>query len=169
MSKVNLKNYEELVVSDEIADFVTKELESKRTAEFPLYHYPLAISHTDGMWSGTLNDIASVSSSSKKVNRIKWFENVNDIDSFHNLYGYGAYKSEYIKGYGSLDVKTKFLIKIGKAQLVDKSLGKQLVMIQWKDKHKEQSWSDLWEIYEKNLDAFGDLLEPNKRICKIME
>ena len=170
MAKITLKNYEELIISDEVAEYVTKDLDEKRTkAEFPLNHYPLAITHAEGLWSGTLNDIGSISSSSKRTTRTKWFESTEDISRFHNTHGYGQFQNKYEQGYGLVDVKNQLSVKIGKTKLEVIHNQKKLVMLQWKDKSKEKAWSDLWEVYEKNLDSFNELVEPNKRICKITE
>ena len=67
MSKIILKNYDELIVADEVIDMVNTELEAARSKEFPLNHYPIAINHADGMWCGSLSDISSISSSNKSI------------------------------------------------------------------------------------------------------
>ena len=169
MSKITLSNFDELIVSDDVATFVQNELDQKRSkAEFPLNFYPLAVSHVDGMWSGTLKEITSISSSNKKSTKLKWFSSTKAIEDFHNQYGHGKFKTKYESGYGIIDVRTQFLLKIGKAKFTIHT-PPNIIMIEWKDHKAEQGWENLWELYELNLDIFGELLPEQKRICKITE
>lgn len=170
MAKIILKNYEELILPDEKAVEIREQIEARRkeieTTGLGLNMFPLVVETISGIWSGTMADVSQISDSSKTNKRIGFFSSVDGVKEFHKKYGYGGNKSEYIQGYGSMDVKTKFLIKINKAKLVDSFGKKSLVVIEWKDKEKAKRWSDLWEIYELNLDAFDDLVSDDKIVCR---
>lgn len=169
MAKIILKNYEELILPDDKAVEIRSSIEARRReieeTGLSLNMFPLTIDTTNGIWSGSMGDIAQISDSSKVTQRVGFFNSTQSIRDFHQKHGYGGNSSQYIPGYGSMDVKTKYLINIGKAKLVGDT-NKSLVIIEWKDKNKSKKWSDLWEIYELNLDAFGDLLPEDKLICQ---
>ena len=111
-------------------------------------------------------DIAQISDSSKVSQRIGFFRDTDSIKEFHKKHGYGGNQSYYEPGYGAVDVKTKYLIDIGKAKIVKDGGKKRLVIIRWEDREKSKKWSDLWEIYELNLDPFNDLVSDDKLICR---
>lgn len=166
MAKITLKNYQELLLPDDRAVAIRESIEERRkeieTSGMSLSMFPLTVETVDGVWSGSMADVLQISDSSKLTMRIGKFSSVDGVKAFHQKHGYGTNPSEYIKGYGVVDTKTKYLIAIGRAKIVDSSNRKSLVMIDWADKDTLRKWSDLWEIYESNLDAFGDLLPDDK-------
>lgn len=170
MAKIILKNYEELILPDDKAVEIRAMIDARRKeiepTGFSLNMFPLVVDTTNGVWSGSMGDVAQISDSSKISQRVGFFQSIDGIKQFHQKYGYGGNTSEYVRGYGSVDVKTRYLISIGKAKLIDNYNSKSLVMIEWKDKEKSKKWSDLWDIYELNLDAFNDLLPDDKLVCR---
>lgn len=166
MAKIILKNYQELLLPDERAVATRESIEERRkeaeASGMSLNMFPLTIEHVEGVWSGSMADVLQISDSSKVTIRVGKFSSLEGLKSFHEKHGYTNNPNEYVKGYGIVDTKTKYLIDIGRAKLVDNQGRKSLVMIEWKDKNTLKKWSDLWEIYESNLDAFGDLLPDDK-------
>lgn len=157
MAKVSLKSYEELVVSEQTAQNILVLLEEKKNEEnsggLPLSAWPLTIDHDGGMWFGNLSNISQIHLSNQQKTRKYDFKNREDVERFHNDFGYGAFTEEVVPGYGLLDVKTKFLIKTNQAELRDS----RLVLLKV-DKDVAEKWSDLWFSYEQKLDPFFELI-----------
>lgn len=155
MAKICLKNYEELLVSEERAKQVQELLAEKKSLGMTLNMFPITLETTDKtLWCGSLADIGPITLNSTTVAKVpKYkFQSTEDLKRFHTDYGYGGLQSEFKPGYGLVDVQTQFLIKTKQAEIINS----QLVMTKLPDDVKEK-WSDLWGIYTKQLDEFNEL------------
>lgn len=155
MAKVSLKNYDELIVNDAEAGRVRVDKEKDGDS-----YMPYTITHEDGLWVGTLRDVASISLTEKR--RPKHFLKPEDIQRFHTTHGYGKYKPEYIQGYGLLDVATQYMMGTKQAKLVDTNGHKRLVMLQSNEATKK--WAELWQDYLTKLDPFNELRQQDNSI-----
>lgn len=146
MAKITLKNFDELIVTEDEAVRV-KELK-----DGPESLIPIIITHSDGVWSGSAKDISSFSLEKKQNTFFLTEENKH---RFHTQHGYGKYTPYYEPGYGMLSVETQFLIGAKLAELyTDEYNRKHLRMLQ-SEHHRK--YAELWEDYLTKLDAFNDL------------
>lgn len=157
MAKITLKSYEELIVPEERARAVFDLLEEKKNQDnsggLPLSAWPITIDHEDGMWIGNLSNIGQISLSNNYKILRHTFKSRDDLERFHNEYGYGAFESYHQPGYGLVDVKTQFLIKIKQFELREN----KLVALRL-SKEMQEKWMDLWSVYETKLDSFNELI-----------
>lgn len=157
MAKVTLKSYEELIVPEETARAIFELLEEKKKEEnaggLPISAWPVTITHEDGMWIGSLANIGQVSLTDKVVVHKHTFKSKEDLERFHKEYGYGAFEPYYQPGYGLVDVKTQFLIKIKQFEVRDNRVTALKL-----PKEAQEKWMDLWSIYETKLDPFNELI-----------
>ena len=147
MAKALLKNYDELLISEEEAKRITED--KLKPDDLSL---PYTIHHQDGMWIGTLKDIATVSL--QEVVRQKYFLTEDNKMRFHNTHGYGKYQDKYEPSYGLLDVQTQYLIGAGVAKLTEYQGRKSLVTLNSPEYDK---YSDYWKDYLTKLDPFNEL------------
>lgn len=159
MSKINLRNYDELIVTEKEAARVLSDKE-KIKDEFHL-SLPYNITHEDGVWIGTLKEVTSISSSEKR--KPTHYLKREDVERFHNTHGYGRYKSEYIKGYGVLDVQTQYLIGTKQAKLEEDTYGRTVLKL-LKQNDATIKWAELWQDYLTKLDPFNELRQPDNSI-----
>lgn len=147
MSKVLLKNYDELEVTDQ---------EAKRVHDDKLkpddLNLPYTITHKHGVWIGTLRDIGTVNV--EESYKPKFFLTEENKLKFHNLHGYGKYKDTYEPGYGLLDVETQYLIGAGVAKLKTDQYGRKSLIT--KQSPEYDKYSDYWRDYITKLDAFNE-------------
>jgi len=156
MAKILLKNYDELLVSDDAAHTIAKDKEL--ILDQIEISKPYIIHHNDGMWIGTLKDIATVSKNEKSLP--KFFLTDDNQQRFHVTHGYGKYQGKYESSYGYLDVETQYLIGANVARLgVDTYGRKQLLVVRSPEYEK---YSDYWKDYLNRLDEFNELKQPWK-------
>lgn len=155
MAKILLKNFEELLVSEERAHQIQELLVEKKSAGMSLNMFPITLETNDKqLWCGSLADIGPITLNATTVSKVpKYkFQSTEDLKRFHTDYGYGGLQSEFKPGYGLVDVQTQFLIKTKQAEIINN----QLVMTNLPDDVKEK-WSDLFGIYKSQLDDFNEL------------
>ena len=151
MAKISLKNYDELIVTEKEATRVRLDKEKDQES-----YLPYSITHNDGLWIGTIRDVGPISLS--EIKRPTNYLKPDDIHRFHVTHGYGKYKTEYIKGYGILDVPTQYMIGTKQAKLSTDSYGRtNLVMLQ--SNEAIIKWAELWQDYLTKLDPFNELKE----------
>lgn len=156
MAKISLKNYDELIVTEKEAEKVRLDKEKDQES-----YLPYTISHKDGLWVGTIRDVGPISLS--EVKRPTHYLKREDIERFHVTHGYGRYKSEYIQGYGLLDVPTQYMIGTKQAKLSTDSHGRtHLVMLQ--PNEATIKWAELWQDYLTKLDPFNELRQQDNPI-----
>lgn len=156
MAKITLKSYEELIVREDSARLVFEMREEKKKEEnsggLPLSAWPITIEHEDGLWIGNLSNIGQISLSEKTKGYKYTFKSKEDLERFHNEYGYGAFEEYFQPHYGLVDIKTQFLIKIKQVEL----RGDNLIALKM-NKEAQEKWMELWQQYENNLDGFNEL------------
>ena len=154
MAKITLRNFEELIVSEEKARALSLELQQRKeemnAGGLQLSFFPITIDHVDGMWFGSLQDIGPISRSEKSKEIKHNFKSEEDLKRFHNEYGYGVFHNYNLPGYGMVDIRTQFLIKTNQAKFD----GNKLIILN--SPHKEK-WNDLWFVYQSKLDEFNEL------------
>lgn len=154
MAKISLKNYDELIVTEKVADQVRLDKEKDQDS-----HLPYTITHQDGLWIGTIRDIGPISLS--EVKRPTNYLKPGDVERFHVTHGYGKYESKYVQGYGLLDVATQYMIGTKQAKLSTDQYGRiNLVMLQ--SNEAITKWAELWQDYLTKLDPFNELHEQHK-------
>lgn len=153
MAKITLRNYDELIVTNEEAERIQKEKLAQ--TEFNL---PITIHHDDGLWVGTIRDVATVSTEEKRIQ--KYFLKDSDIHRIHYHHGYGKYEGKYEPGYGYLDVASQYQIGLGVAKLQEDSYGrKHFITVKSELAIK---YEEYWKDYLSKLDQFNELQEPWK-------
>lgn len=145
MAKINLKSFEELIVTEEKAHKVAELLENRNELNLPI-----SIEHEGGIWIGAVSNIATISMADKKRVTEHTFSSREDLERFHKEYGYGVFHSYNLPGYGMVDVQTQFLLKSKQAKID----GNKLVML---NNPNSKKWQDLWYVYQSNLDPFDEL------------
>ena len=156
MAKISLKNYDELIVTEKEADRVRLDKEKDQES-----FLPYTIVHRDGLWIGTIRDIGSISLS--EIKRPTHYLKHEDVLRFHNTHGYGKYKTEYVQGYGVLDIPTQYMIGTKQAKLSTDSYGRtNLIVLQSND--ATTKWAELWQDYLTKLDPFNELRQQDNSI-----
>lgn len=153
MAKITLRNFEELLVSEERANQLQQLVAEKKLQGVQLNIFPVTIETTDKtLWCGSLADIGPITLNTKVVKTHKHnFQSREDLIRFHNDYGYGGLTPEFKPGYGLVDVQTQFLIKTKQFKLEN-----QLIKLNLPEDVVEK-WQDLWYYYTQSLDEFNEL------------
>ena len=155
MAKIQLKNFDELLVSEERAKKIQELIATAHQSKTPLNMLPITLETNDKqLWCGSLADIGPITLNATTVTKQpKYkFQSDDDLCRFHTDYGYGGLQSEFKPGYGLVDIQTQFLIKSKQADIRDG----QLIMLPM-DKDSKEKWADLWSIYKQSLDEFNEL------------
>jgi hypothetical protein len=151
MAKIILPSFDELILSDQKARTIYNSLQEYKNNDSVLNTLPVTIDHSYGLWIGTMNDLdKSKFMLDKQVTHTHKFKSREDLERFHKEYGYAAFSSYTLTGYGIVDCITQFMIKTGQAKFE----GVNLVVLSspYKDK-----WNDLWFDYESKLNEFNEL------------
>lgn len=147
MAQIRLKSRISLNVTEEQCKRVFDLCEEYRGSELG-DKTPITVTHEDGTWSGSLEDIDEFFFTDKSKEKFK-FKSDEDIHRFHQEYGYGGAKEVYNIKYGLVDVKTQFLIKTKQADI---SSGRLVYLPMNPDTRKY--WRDVWETYQELVDSW---------------
>ncbi|RTL06197.1 hypothetical protein EKK58_06155 [Candidatus Dependentiae bacterium] len=152
MAKVKLKSGDVLIVTEEEAQRISLLLQDKSLKEMSA---PLAITHKDGMWMGSVNDTQQLYMDKGSEERIP-FNTRKEMAEFHIKHG--KHNERYHKGYGYLDMITLYRLKCELVELYDNGFYFELKDLKVSPEYYNECIGK-WRMYAFNLNNIGMLNE----------